>query len=463
MTKRQIILWVLVALAVRLAYHQLVPFFDGSYNNGSDSGKYIIRALAILEHGEVILNSNGELRADFGRMPLYPHFVAAVFWITGGENLAMVTAVQAAISSLTIVAIGLIAGALNRRWMLPAAVLASFWPAFVVYTAWVLTDSLFIDLFVWGICACVWASKSARPLPLLVAAGLAFGFAVLTRPILMFFPYLLVPVLAYILLAGQGRRWRPALVRALVPAVILLAFLVPRLVATYVEYGSPVVSTQSGNHALELIYPCLRTDPDCDRASIEKRRFELVDAAMAKLTDEERKNPILADNIQRRVAWKLLPEVPLRVFILSVLDSAARSVVQTMLYEVGVQLNQNPQYYSAVRGTTIAERFLGFLAVVLSEPFMFVWAIAQFAVLIALPIQLVGLVGGLRDPVRRPLVVFLVVTAGYFLAVNLSFGSPKYGIPLNPVQIVLLVAGLQALLNWRRSRPKIERSGVGTR
>jgi len=84
-------------------------------------------------------------------------------------------------------------------------------------------------------------------------------------------------------------------------------------------------------------------------------------------------------------------------------------------------------------------------------------------VLIALPIQLVGLVDGLRDPVRRPLVVFLVVTAGYFLAVNLSFGNPKYGIPLNPVQIILLVAGLQAIFNWRWSRPIFGPSGTGDR
>jgi len=463
MTKTQIILLALLALAIRLAYHQLVPFFEGSYNNGSDTGKYILRAFAILEHGDVILDSDGELRVDYGRMPFYPHFLAAIFWLTGGENLAVVTAVQAVISSFTVIAVGLIAGALNRSWIIPAAVLASFWPAFVVYTSWVLTDSIFIDLFTWGLCACVWASKKDRPLPLLVAAGLAFGVAVLTRPVLMFFPYLLVPVLAYLLLAGQGRRWLPALAHALVPALMLLLFLVPRLVTTYVEFGAPVVTTQSGGQALELVYPCLRTDQDCDRASINMRRFEMVDAALAELSDEERKNPIFVDDIHRQVALELLSEVPPHVFVLAVLDSAARSVVQTMFYEVGDQLNQNPRYFSAAHGSTMAERVTNFLAIIFCEPFMFVWAVAQSVVLIALPIQLVGLVDGLRDPVRRPLVVFLVVTAGYFLAVNLSFGNPKYGIPLNPVQIILLVAGLQAIFNWRWSRPIFGPSGTGDR
>ena len=109
----------------------------------------------------------------------------------------------------------------------------------------------------------------------------------LTRPILMFFPYLLVPVLAYMLAAGLRLQWRHAVGLALIPAAIILLFLVPRLIATYNEYGIAVVSTQSGNHALELVYPCLRTDPDCDRASVEQQRYRLI-AARRGQTDRQR-------------------------------------------------------------------------------------------------------------------------------------------------------------------------------
>ena len=456
MTKRQVILLLLIALAVRLAYHQLVPFFDGSYNNGSDSGKYILRALSILEYGEVAFDSDGEPRRDFGRMPLYPHFVAAMFWIAGGENLAIVTAVQAVISTFTILAIGLIANAFDRRWMLPAMALASVWPAFVVYTAWVLTDSIFVDLFTWGICACIWASKSQRSLPLLVVAGVIFGLAVLTRPVLMFFPYLLIPVFAYLLLAGPQRRWRLAIGGALIPAGILLAFLVPRLVATYVEYGTPVVTTQSGNHALELAYPCLRNDPDCDRAAIDQQRFEKVNDALAGLSEEDRKNPLIVDEVNRQVALEMFSDVPRRMFILSVIDGAVRSVVQTMLYEVGNQLNLNPMYFSAAQGSNVRERILNFVAIIVSQPFMFIWAVAQLGVLLALPVQIVGGIACLRDRTQRPRVIFLVVTAAYFLAVNLSFGNPKYGIPLNPAKIILLVAGLHVIVGWVRRRRELD-------
>ena len=452
MTKRQAVVIFLIALAVRLAYHQLVPAFDGSYDNGSDTGRYIWGALSILDHGEVLRVVDGEFYSDFERMPLYPQFVAAIFWLFGRENLAAVTAVQAIAGSLTVVAIGLIAGALNRRWVLPAALLACIWPAFVVYAAWVLSDSLFVDLFTWGLCACVWAAKSRRWRSLLAAAGCAFGLALLTRPVLMFFPYLLAPVLAYLLVANHGMRWPRAFGHALVPMTIMLALLSPRLIATYVAYGSPVVTTQSGNHALELVYPCLRNDADCDRASIESKAHELVAAGLAELTEAERKNPVIVDGVRRRVAPQLLSEVPPQIFALAVADSAMRSVVQTMLYEVGDQLKQDPKFFSAVQGSTTGEKIANFMAVVFTDPFMFIWAVAQFAVLFALPVQFVGLISGLRDPAQRSIVIFLVLTAGYFLAINLSFGSPKYGLPLNPAEIVLLVAGGHTILDWLRRR-----------
>ena len=452
MTKRQIILILLLALAVRFAYHQMVPAFDGSYDNGSDSGKYIVVANSILEYGEAVRVIDGEAHPDFGRMPLYPHFIAALFRLSEGENLAVVTAVQAIISAFTVLAVGWIAGALDRRWMLPAALFASVWPAFVVYTAWVLTDSLFIDFFTWGLCACIWAAKGERPLALLGAAGLAFGLALMIRPVLMFFPYLLVPALAYMFVAGRGMSWPRAAAYGLVPVAIMLAMLAPRLVATYGEYGVAVVTTQSGNHALELVYPCLRDQPDCDRESVNNRRFEMVASALDELSDDDRSNPVIVDAIERDVALRLLADVPPSIFALAVASSALRSITQTMLYEVGEQLNQAPRFFSSVAGTTIAERVGTFAGIVLGDGFMMIWMLAQALVLLALPVQIIGLTTGFRASSQRPVTSFLVITAGYFLAINMSFGSPKYGLPLNPAAIVFLVGGMQAILEWRRHR-----------
>jgi hypothetical protein len=185
---------------------------------------------------------------------------------------------------------------------------------------------------------------------------------------------------------------------------------------------------------------------------VNQRRFEMVAAALQQLSEEERENPLNVDRIHRQVALEQLRDVPPHIFLLAVVDSSARSILQTMFYEVGDQLNQNPRYFSAVEGESFRARLSNFLAEIPGSPFMAIWAIAQSAVLFALPIQIIGLVASLRDPTRRPLMLFLFVTAAYFLAVNLSFGNPKYGIPLNPVQIILLVAGCQVIFDWWRHR-----------
>ncbi len=452
MSKRQIILILIVALAVRLGYHELVPWFEGSYHNGSDSGKYIGRALSIMEHGEMVRFVDGEARPDYDRMPLYPAFLAAAFQVFGAGNLASATMIQAVIGTLTVLAIGLIAGAMNPRWMMPAALLSCFWPALVVYTSWILTDSLFVDFFTWGLCACIWAFKNHRPIPLLLLAGLAFGLALLTRPILMFLPYFLVPVLAYAFVAARKISWPRAIGYALVPAAIMIALLTPRLVSTYLDYGAPVVTTQSGSHALNLIYPCTRDDRTCDRASYNLKVRLLIEEELSGLTEDEKNNPVIVDTIRRKIALPLILEIPFDILVLSVANSAVRSIVQTMLYEVGYQLNQDPQYFSASSGATIGEKMKNFVRVIFTDAFMFVWALAQISILLTLPFQFIGIYCGVKNKTLRPHVLFLIVTAGYFLIINVSFGSPKYGLPLNPAGIVLLVAGASIALEWLRQR-----------
>jgi hypothetical protein len=442
----------LLALGVRLAYQALVVHLDGSFHNGADSETYIWRALSIVEHGRVLRPIDGELRPDFERMPLYPHLVAAVFWLAGGAKLGAVTAVQAVIDSASVFAIGLIAAAFDRRWQVPATLLACLWPSFVVYAAWLLTDSLFIDLFAWGLAASLWSIRRPdRRGWLLSAAGLAFGLALLTRPVLQFFPYLLLPTLAYALWRGGGLGFGRATLWAVVPPAIMLALLTPRLSATYLAYGEPVIETQSGHHALTLAYPCLRIDVACEREATDREIDARYTAALLALSPEQRTNPVLQDRIRRRIAVQLLLDKPIGRFVLGVADAALRSLLQTMLYEVGYQLDRNPRYFSSIAGDGLARRLAAFSRIVLGDPFMLCWAIAQAFALLAVPLQVVGLAAGLHDRHRRPPTVFLVLTAAYFLAVNLSYGNPKYGMPLSPMIIVLTVAGAAMLYDrWRR-------------
>lgn len=75
------------AIGIRLAYVGVVVLFDGYFDNGSDSGKYLVRAANILEYGAVVYWDHGALIPDTARMPLYPYFLSGILGLVGEDRL----------------------------------------------------------------------------------------------------------------------------------------------------------------------------------------------------------------------------------------------------------------------------------------------------------------------------------------------------------------------------------------
>ena len=132
MNPRQVILLFVVSFAVRLGYQILVLYCDGSFLE-PDSMEYIRLARGVMETGELAVLRDGVVVPDLERMPLYPHFLAGVFSLAGGENIALAMGLQGAIDGGTVIWIGLMARAIDERWAWPAAVLACMWPNLGLY------------------------------------------------------------------------------------------------------------------------------------------------------------------------------------------------------------------------------------------------------------------------------------------------------------------------------------------
>ena len=412
-----------------------------------------MRASNLLQYGAIVYWDHGVLIPDTARMPLYPYFLSGILGLVGEDRLWVVAVVQAFVDAATVIAVGLIAGAIDRRWAVPAAALACVWATLVVYASFVLADTLFLACFSWGICACAWAARSRRKIGLLVAAGAAFGLAMLIRPTLIFFPYLLVPVLSYLLWAVGGLGWRRAIGMAAIPAVLLAATVLPRLAMTYSHYGTAVVTTQTGNQAMDVVDQFLRRCPECVAERREARMHAALATRLASKDEADRKNPLIVDRIRRDVAFEYLGDLPLLVLVEGTVAAAIRSTLQTGLYEVGYQLHLEPTFFSGVPGSNLPARLASFASTVSGDGFMSAWALAQAAALIGFALQLTGTLGALRDPRTRPFILFLLPIAGYFLALNGPFGNPRYGMPLAPILIVLTIAGGTTILDrlaWRR-------------
>lgn len=453
---RIVILIAILAVLFRFGYQEGMLEFGGSFHNGSDSGKYLRIAEGIGKTGEFVWieTRDGTVVATEAtdRMPLYPWFLAAIFDVFGEGALGAVVRVQAVIDGLTVIALALAAAAISRRFVIGTALVAAVIPNFLVHSSYVLTETLFLAFFAWGLCTLLWALRGHTTL-LLSMAGLCFGAALLTRPVLMFFPLFLLPVLVYALVAtGRAGVGRAALM-ALIPVIVMAAFAMPRVVDNYRNHGHAVLTTQSGNHLTKWVYPCLRTPWTCSSISDawdENRRTR--DARLALLPPDQRDDPYVRDSILREIGKERIRELGIVRIAVGMTVGAIKNTVQTAVYETLTQFRQPPNFLSAMPGEGFGDKFVNFVATNKTNVFMIVWAIAQAGLLLSRVVQLAGLGSGLKDPRIRPYVALLFMTVIYFLAVNGPIANPKYRLPAEPGFIILLVMGWYTLLDWWRAR-----------
>lgn len=161
----------------------------------------------------------GEIPHFALRTPGYPLFLAVCRFLFGDRPIA-VRLVQAGLGVLCVWLVYRLTGqfvperegAERRRWTPPlvAAALVAFHPYFIVTSALILTEALFLPLMLFGLwaLAVLWPGDDAAPRRYqrawALGAGLAWGAAVLVRPSWALFPP--AALLVWVVASGRGRR-----------------------------------------------------------------------------------------------------------------------------------------------------------------------------------------------------------------------------------------------------------------
>ena len=454
MNLRQVLLLFVVSVAVRLGYQLLVLYWDGSFIT-ADSLEYIRLARGVMETGELAVLRSGVVIPQLERMPLYPYFLASAFSLANSANIALAVGLQGAIDAGTVIGVALMARAIDDRWTLPAAGLACVWPNLVIHAALVLTDTLYVTFLTFGLCACLWAARGRGTIVLLSLGGLCLGLALMTRPVLMFYPAVLFPALAYLLRCRLAIGWLRAGGLALIPVLLIGLCATPRLLKSYRLYGRPVLSVQSGVHALYWVYPCLHTPWDCaDRETLNEVNEGLVRQRLQALQPEARSNPAVIDQVQRATALEQLRTLSVGQVASGLVAGVSYNLFHTSFSRVGYQLNlkEGPLLGPGSRdGAGLVSRAILMFS---SGAFTKLWLGALAMLALSRLLQLVGLCGALLPKVTRAPMVFLLATVVYHLAINGPIGNAKYRLPMEPALIVFLVAGAFALRAAIVSRPR---------
>jgi 4-amino-4-deoxy-L-arabinose transferase-like glycosyltransferase len=152
-----------------------------------DSRLYADIAKNWLQHGIYGITNSGTIMPTLSRLPGYPAFLAAIFWVFGSDNFRAVLIVQLLFDLATCLLLADIALRLfSERAAKAAFLLAAICPFLANYAAAVLTETLEIfftalafDLAFRGLNI---GGASARPRHAWLGCGLAIGGAILLRP-----------------------------------------------------------------------------------------------------------------------------------------------------------------------------------------------------------------------------------------------------------------------------------------
>lgn len=176
--------------------------------------------------------------------PLYPFFLAACYFLFG-ESILTVRIVQALIGSLSCLLLYLVGReAFGKPAGLVAAWIGALYPFFVFLSGFLLTETLFIFLLLLLLLLLLKSAKQ-NGAGKAAAAGIVGGLAILLRPSLLFFPFLLGPLW---ILVGRPR-WRAskAFGAFLIFALLTVA---PWTVRNYLRLGAFVPVTTHGGWSL---------------------------------------------------------------------------------------------------------------------------------------------------------------------------------------------------------------------
>ena len=191
------------------------------------------------------------------RPPAYPVFIAAV--LESGGGIEAVRVVQVVLSTLTVLFVYLVASRhLGRRTARWAAGIVAFDPVLVAFSHFFWTETLFL-FFLWAMCVALLAPFRLDRGRSWLVAGLCFGAAGLTRPVILgAAPWIVAWLLWRTLQARRSapglddwpRRFAPALRAAALLAAGAFAVVLPWTARNYRELGAVILVDTNGAVAI---------------------------------------------------------------------------------------------------------------------------------------------------------------------------------------------------------------------
>lgn len=192
---------------------------------------------------------NPEDGPNLFRYPLYPYFLAGIFYVFGPSKLA-VTGVQFGLDLLTLWLVFRLATAVFGSKTGAFALLAgAIYPLSAIYIPRCSTEVLFTLLVVSSLYV-LYVAHTTQSMVRIACAGVLFGLGVLCRSTMALFP-LALPILAIFPTALAGRFWERSVKNAVVLLVAILC-IIPWTIRNYVVTNEIIPLGTAGGYSIWL-------------------------------------------------------------------------------------------------------------------------------------------------------------------------------------------------------------------
>ena len=229
-------------LAIALLLQILIVAFLPNIADAGDTKQYWSIATNLKHTGHYSFDGVNPTRM---RQPLYPLFLAGVRAVFG-DSFLPVQIVQIVLNLLTIVVMYLLVMEIwNKRVAFLFLLLMAFYVPLLMTSVTIMTESLFTLLLVASIYFLVLAMKEQHKW-LALASGIAVGLGIITRPVVLPLPVVLIAVLCLPFFRLQPL-WRKMVLPSTLVAIGCISVLLPWGIRNQQQFGEfTFVSSESG-------------------------------------------------------------------------------------------------------------------------------------------------------------------------------------------------------------------------
>lgn len=417
-----------------------------------DSGKYMHPALGLLNLGAYGKVVAGIYHTELTRLPFYPGLIYICYLLFGPNNIFSVAMTQCLLMGGLVLAAGMTAELLTRRYYWFAVIIAALSPNLFFRSSLILPDLMFAFFIMWGIYYVVKYTKENK-LSLLLLSSLLFSFAFLTRPALVLYPVFTLPFLFLLCYSHKANKVWQSLGSTMLGVFIIFLVVSPWVIREKSYTGTYMLSMQSGFHSLSWIYPTLSSRWGGRRdINAIKEAESLFKERVQQLPQSQQLSPAALNELQHQLAIELISQIPKPQLIRAVVGSSLKLLFYTSMLGISEAFHHKVPHVS-----TSASDWRQTLSDLLKDPWQELILFSQLMVFLLRAVQLVGIIYGIAHKQYRYITLYLLAGALSFVAVSVGIGNPRYRVPIEPALIIFTVFGCMAIRQYLKAKfPRIQ-------